>query len=276
MYKIVKSLYNAIEKTIYDDGVEHAGYMAFMLILSLFPFLVFFLALTSFIGASEIGENLIEILIDTSPEKAVDSIRSRLEEIKKAPPTSLINLAIFGTIWTASSFVEALRTILNKIFEVYSPPHYIFRRILSIVQFLVLCAIITAIMYLFIFLPAIFHKYQIPEIIGKSNYLHFSKYFYLFLTIFICVLSFYRFIPNAKLKTIYLVPGALLTTSTCIASGYLLTKYIKYYYQLSIVYGSLGSIIITMLFFFVISFLFIVGAAFSHELFKEKLSKKSH
>lgn len=276
MMNALKSLYTAIEKSIIkDDAIEHAGYMAFMFILSLFPFLVFFLALTSFFGASEIGRNLIELIIETSPDSAVDSIRSRLEELRMGPPASLVNLAIFGAIWTASSYVEALRTILNRTFGLKSPPHYIFRRLLSIAQFLFFCAIIAAILYIFVFLPAMFHKYKISEIIDIPIEVTLSKYFYIFLTLFICVLSLYRFIPNIKVKILYLIPGALLTTVTSMASGYLLTKYIRHYYQSNVVYGSLGSIIVTMIFFFMINFLFILGASYSYELFKNKISKNS-
>jgi membrane protein len=267
---ILKYLYKAIEKSINDDGVEHAGYMAFMVILALFPFLVFFLALTSFFGASELGQKLIEIIIQSSPETAVDSIRIRLEELKEAPPTSLVNLAIFGTIWTASSFVEGLRTILNRTFEVSSPPPYIFRRFLSITQFILLCGIIAAVLYLFIFIPILMHKMNLDLPIKISEQFIYSRYVYIFFAIFFCVIGFYTFIPNSKISFISMIPGALLTTITWLASGYLLSKYIKYYNQLNIVYGSVGSIIITMLFFYVINYLFIVGAAFNYYLSMHK------
>jgi hypothetical protein len=56
----------SIVRTIEHDGVEHAGYMSFMVLFSLFPFLVFFLVLTSLLGASELGENFMELLIQAS------------------------------------------------------------------------------------------------------------------------------------------------------------------------------------------------------------------
>jgi membrane protein len=266
MYKYIYCLYQGIVKTINDDGVEHAGYMAFLVILSMFPFLVFFLSLTSFFGASEVGQSLIELMLDSSPDSIAGSIKIRLEELKSAPPSSLLNLAIIGTIWTASSFVEGLRTILNRIFEVSSPPPYITRRLLSILQFLILCFTLAGIMLIFIFIPIFLKQFNIPEIHYPSFIAGHTKQFYIFISLFFCVLGFYIFIPNAKMTVIDMLPGALTTTIAWQLGGYFLSKYIGYYHQLSLVYGSLGSIIVTMIFFYIINFIFIVGAAFNYEL----------
>jgi membrane protein len=266
MYKYPYCLYQGIVKSINDDGVEHAGYMAFLVILSLFPFLVFFLSLTSFFGASEIGRGLIEIMLDSGPDSIVGSIKTRLEELRYAPPSSLLNLAIIGTIWTASSFVEGLRTILNRIFRVSSPPPYITRRLLSIFQFLILCVILAAIMLIFIIIPIILKYFNINSIHYPVFIQGYTKQLYIFICLFFCVLGFYIFIPNAKMTIIDMVPGAFTTTIAWQISGHLLSKYIGYYHQLSLVYGSLGSIIVTMLFFYIINFIFIVGAAFNYEL----------
>ena len=265
--KHLRCLYVAIEKSVIYDGVEHAGYMSFMVILSLFPFLVFFLALTSFFGASEIGQNLVDFIIESSPDTLVESLKIRLEELKKAPPTSLINLAIFGTIWTASSFVEGLRTILNRMFEVTSPPPYITRRLLSILQFLILCIILAFVIMIFVVIPAFLQKFNFTSfLINYTEMIGKFRQFYLHFLIFICVLGFYRFIPNTEIRTLNMIPGAILTTICWVASGHLLSKYIVYYHQLSLVYGSVGSIIVTLIFFYKINFIFIVGAAYNYQL----------
>lgn len=271
--KFFRCLYLAIKQSIDYDGVEHAGYMAFMVVLSLFPFLVFFLSLTSFFGASELGQNLLELIIKSSPESIVESLKNRLEELRAAPPNSLLNLAIFGTIWTASSFVEGLRTILNRIFNVKSPPPYIMRRLLSIVQFVLLCFILIIVMFIFVFVPALLTKLNIEGLVDITNKLVISKQIFVFISIFLCVLGFYIFIPNTKLTISKMAPGALVTAFSWQVSGFLLSTYIKYYHQLSLVYGSLGSIIVTLLFFYIINYLFIIGAAFNYQLSIYKSNK---
>ena len=263
----VQTLYKAIFKTIDHDGVEHAGYMSFMVLFSLFPFLVFFFAFTSFLGASELGQELIKILIDNLPSNATEAIAPRIMEIVQTPPERLMTLAIIGAIWTSSSFVEGLRTILNRIYEVSTPPTYLWRRFLSIIQFLSISIGLTLILFILIIIPAGLHK--VPAYASIANKLHpiwgIARYFAISFFSFLAVCYLYYILPNIeRLKFRDVVPGALITLVLWLLSGAILSKYLIYYTRLSLIYGSLGSIIATLLFFFVINMLFIYGAEFNY------------
>ncbi len=277
MRRIIYCFYKAIVKMINHDGVEHAGYMSFMILVSIFPFFVFILALTSFLGASELGQQFIELLLKNMPEHSIDAIEARISELSKTPPQSLMTLAIAGSIWTASSFVECLRTILNRVYEITSPPNYFFRRMLSIAQFLLLSLIVSAVMFILFIIPIGLSKVpELLEIFGTYNIFSLQhaktmRMIVIFLSLFFTACSFYYIIPNVKIQFIEVIPGALLSVVLWIISGYLLSHYIIYYNQLDIVYGSLGSIIVTMIFFYVINMVFIYGAEFNYLIRKKDL-----
>ena len=266
MRKIFRCLGQSIVITIEHDGVAHAGYMSFMVLFSLFPFLVFFLVLTSLLGASELGQHFMSLLLDSLPDSTTFAIKQRIYEITKVPPQSLMTLAIGGSIWTASSFVEGLRTILNRVYHINSPPPYLWRRLMSILQFFVISMIISFAMFVLVIVPIGLAK--IPAIAaafeGYTMILAYWRFVLIFICLFITVASLYYVIPNVKMTLSEVAPGALLTVILWIISGHLLSKYIVYYNQLSVVYGSLGSIIITLLFFYVINMLFIYGAVFNY------------
>lgn len=266
MRRIIINLYQSIIKMVDHDGVEHSGYMSFMVLLSIFPFFIFILAFTSFFGASEIGERFIHIALENMPAQSIESIRSRVNELISAPPQRLLTLAIIGSLWTSSSFVECVRTILNRVYEIKSPPNYFFRRMLSIAQFIFISMMICLAMLLLIIIPIGLSK--IPQIMVVINdyktILNSFRYFFIFLSLFLTVSSLYYLIPNVKLKFSEVLPGAFLSVILWIISGYLLSKYIVYYNQLNIVYGSLGSIIITLIFFYIINMIFIIGAEFNY------------
>lgn len=279
MKYILQCLWKAIVKTVDHDGVEHAGYMSFMIILAIFPFFVFMLALTSFLGASELGEQFIDLMVRNIPKEATESFMARINELTRTPPPSLLTLAIAGTIWTASSFVECLRTILNRVYEIKSPPNYILRRLLSIVQFLLITIAIIAAMLILVLAPMIIAK--IPHLLDliddyTTHYgfvLNLIRYFLVFSSLLTAVSLLYYIIPNAKITFTEVLPGAVLCVILWLASGHLLSNYIMYYNQLSLVYGSLGSIIITLIFFYIVNMLFIYGAEFNY-LMKKKLSSE--
>lgn len=266
MIKFVVTLYKAVVKMINHNGIEHSGYMSFMVLLSIFPFFIFILAFTDFLGASELGERFIQLAIENMPSKSIDSIRSRVKELVNTPPQGFLTLAIISSLWTSSSFVECLRTILNRVYEIKSPPNYFLRRILSIIQFLFISTVISLAMFLLVMIPINLQK--IPRFVkfiqGDKTLIIFFRYFFIFLSLFISVCFLYYFIPNTKLQFSEVIPGAGLSVLLWISSGYLLSKYLVYYNQLNIIYGSLASIIITLIFFYIVNMIFILGAEFNY------------
>ncbi len=272
---IFQCLHEALFKTINDDGVEHAGYMSFMVLLCFFPFLVFFVAFTGFLGASELGQHFIDVLMNHLPDHVIEALMPRVKEIVSAPPQGLLTLAIIGTIWTASSFVEGLRTILNRINEVSTPPTYLWRRLLSIIQFLIMSLILTLFMLILVVLPIILHKSSLyEEFINKFGaILQYGRYLLIFLILLIWTTIFYYFIPNVKIKFRNVLPGAFLAVFAWLVTGRIVSNYIVHYKQLNIIYGSLGSIIVTLLFFFVVNMIFIYGAEFNY-LYSKKYNTR--
>ncbi len=266
MKKFVINIYKAIDKMIDHDGVEHSGYMSFMLLLSIFPFCIFMLAFTSFLGNSELGERFIATALENMPEQSIDAIKNRIDELMKSPTQSLLTLAIFGALWTSSSFVECVRTILNRVYHITTPPSYITRRLLSIFQFLLISTAISFMMLILVIIPIILAK--IPQFMvwinGYNEILTITRYLLVFSSLILGVGALYYIIPNRKMSVREVLPGALITVSGWICSGFLLSKFIRYYNQLNVVYGSLAGMIITLIFFYIINMIFIVGAEFNY------------
>lgn len=261
-------MWKALIRTIEQDGVEHAGYMSFMVLLSIFPFIVFFLALTSFFGASNLGTHFVDLIMDTMPSDATLAIKQRIYELVESPPYKLMTIAIVGTIWTSSSFVEGLRTILNRIYNISSPPPYLFRRLLSIVQFLVTNLLIFMAMFILVIIPIWIKKVpELQHILDSYGPLfNYLRYGLILLFLFATVSTFYYVIPNAQIQFKKVIPGAIATVLLWIATGTILSNYLIYYTQLSVLYGSLGSIIITLLFFYIFNMIFIYGAELNYIL----------
>jgi membrane protein len=273
---ISKCLYKAAVNTINHDGVEHAGYMAFLAILTLFPFLVFIIALAGFIGESQLGVYFVDLLFKNLPKDVTLALEPRVKEIISGPPQGLLTLAIVGAIWTASSAVEGLRTILNRVYRVITPPAYIWRRMLSIVQFLILTGIIIISMSVLVVSPLLIDKIEpLLAVVSKHGvFWNYLRYISIYVTLFFVVAILYYVIPNVKLKFINVVPGAALVVALWLAGGVLLSAYISNFKQVSLIYGSLGGIIASLLFFYIINMIFIYGAEFNYLL--SKSYKKDH
>ena len=259
-FYIFKSLQYSIRDTILHDGVEHAGYLSFLFILSLFPFLIFLISIASFIGNLEIGMTLINIIIAEIPEKFLSSVLSRIEEITSGPPQSVLTIAFIGIIWTASSAIEGIRTILNRAYRIDSLPPYIWRRLLSIVQFIFFVLIL-------IIIAAIFLTFSISDFLDildiKQHWLYLKKIIIILVSVKMVAFIYYV-IPNTKQKIKNTLPGAIICVILFWLILQLFVLYLQNFNQFNLLYGSLAGIVATLMFFFLVGLAFITGAEFNY------------
>lgn len=131
-------------------------------------------------------------------------------------------------------------------------------------------------MFLLVFIPIVFTKIPVllEAIEQYKNILNFIRYVLILVLLFLGASFLYYILPNVKLNFIDVFPGALLTVILWVISGYLLSTYIVYYNQLNLMYGSLGSIIVTLIFFYIINMIFIYGAEFNYLMKNYNIVKK--
>lgn len=252
--------------TVRHDGIEHAGYLAFLGLLALFPFLVFIVALAGFVGEGQAGGELIRLTFSHLPPDMVQALKPRIAEIISGPPQGLLTVSILGAIWTSSSELEGYRTVLNRAYDVTSPPAYIWRRLLSIVQTLILSFVLVVFMLLLIMVPVAFEhampflaKHQPADVQLGDQITHIS-----ILAIFVVVSAAYYFLPNIKQRLHTVVPGAVVVTLLWLLAARLLSLYISQFRQVNLIYGSLGGLIAALLFFYINNIIFIYGAELNH------------
>jgi membrane protein len=275
---LAKCFYTALVDTIQHDGIEHAGYLAFLAILSLFPFLVFFVAIVGFFGETDVGLKLIHLILDNHliPSHIMPALEPRINEIASGPPQGLLTVSIIGAIWTASSSVDGLRTILNRAYRVSTPPAYIWRRLMSIAEFLIFTAIIILVTFLLIIAPNILeyasnllHLTQLEQIMvqnGFSEISHWNSIRYVLTTtiILFLVATSYRILPNIKQTWKDVLPGSIVVVLLWFVAGSLFSAYLSNFQQVNIIYGSLGGMIAALLFFYIDAMIFVYGAELNH------------
>lgn len=280
---VMMLLYRAGDNLVDNDGIELAGYLTFLALLSLFPFLVLIVAAGGFIGQGELGTQFIELIISHLPREAVGALRPRIDEIMSGPPQGLLTVSILGAIWTASSAVEGLRTVLNRAYQVSEPPNYYLRRLLSILQIMLFTVLIIVVMSILVLAPLFFYNFAavtgivIPDAVSTffiEDFIYVGGF-----VLFLAVASLYYWLPNIRQTLWAVLPGALMVVVLWIAGAGLVSFYLDNVSQVNIIYGSLSSFIATLIFFFVMNVIFIYGAEFNHELLialGKKIVEKEH
>ena len=126
MLKYLKNMsllsYRAGTNMMNNFGVETAGYLTFIILLSLFPYLILMVSAAGLVGQGETGRQFIELFLQHLPKEAVDTLYPRIIEIISGPPQELLTFAILSAIWTSSSGIEGVRSMLNRAYHVKAPP----------------------------------------------------------------------------------------------------------------------------------------------------------
>lgn len=262
----VKIFRMAVVDTVRQDGIEHSGYLAFLLLLSFFPFLIFIFSLIGIFGATDVGVDIIKSILASTPKEVGEGLTPYINEIISGPPHSLLTIAIIGVIWTASSCVEGCRTILNRAYRIEYPPPYLLRRLFSIGEFFIITFVIISGILIFVILPNFLEENNADLLLKLHfNYdLYYLRQILFFTLLTIATASLYYALPNAKQKFTQTVPGSIVAVALWIIVEYVFTLYLEKFHQVNFVYGSLAGIIISLLFFYLISVIFIFGAEFNY------------
>ena len=286
MRELLRPYGYAFQDFIDHDGVEHAGYLAFLFLLGLFPFIVFLTALTGLFGGTRVGFSIAEAVIynDILPKDIAASLLPRIREIASGPPQQLLTLAIVGAIWTASSMVEGMRTTFNRAYRIYSPPPYVLRRLMSVGQFLLITGLTVGVIAVCVVIPGVIdsfdagHRFKesLAELMNDSGVSSFANHHWYAIrmcvaaVILFCVAAFlYATVPNASATRIRIVPGSVIAVLLWFLCGKLLSLYLKEIRQVEMIYGSLGGIIATLIFFYCAASALIYGAELNHHLQKK-------
>ena len=238
----LKIFRKSVIDTINHDGIEHAGYLAFLSILSFFPSLIFLIAVIGLFGESKIGTDFLHELVSSLPNEMSRGLTPRINEIISGPSDGYLTIAIIGVIWTASSSVEGCRTILNRAYRVAFPPPYILRRLVSIFEFFIIIFVIISGILIFVIVPVIlkYFEKQFSIKLAIDYDFFYLRQLAIFSILTISTSVLYFALPNVKQKIWQTIPGSVLAVILWITLVDFFSLYLENFDQMNFVYGSIA------------------------------------
>jgi membrane protein len=105
--------WEAFQGLLARNGIEISGYIAFTIMLALFPFLIFLVSVAGFFGETETGENFITTLSLFAPPDMVDTLQPAIRQVIQNRSGSLLTIGLALALYSAGSGVAALRLALD-------------------------------------------------------------------------------------------------------------------------------------------------------------------
>ncbi|WP_127581866.1 YihY/virulence factor BrkB family protein [Paenibacillus koleovorans] len=243
-----------------DDEVPAlAAQLTYYLILAFFPFLIFLISILGFVRLS--GEDAISIFIRLLPVETGDTVSEIVHEVSGDKSEALLSIGMIATIWAASNGINAVIKGLNKAYDEEENRPYWKVRGISLLSTLVLVFVILLSMLMLIFGRAmgtyLFELLHYPA--GFTPIWLLLKTVIPLASMVGVFLLLYRMTPNRRLTFREVLPGALFTTVGWIATSMLFSFYVNHFGNYSKTYGSLGGVIVLLIWLYMSSMIILLG-----------------
>lgn len=272
--RFVRWLILFAKRFLKDDMPASSAQLTYYLILALFPFLVFLINLLSYTKLST--WTLTESLQTVLPAGTMQIILSVIRETVEAKSTTLLSFSALIALFSTSRAMNALNRALNKAYRVQGTRSIWKNAALSLLFTVGLIVLIVVTLSLMVFGRLIGEK--IFTLLGASLYfLHVWNLLRYLLPVAIMVLIFslfYRFMPNTKVRFGNVWKGAVFSTVGWIVASLLFSYYVNRFGSYTRVYGSLGGIIVFLVWLYLSSFILLLGGEINAVLLYGHRKKK--
>ena len=259
-------------KSVNDDDVfGRSAQLAYYFFLALFPALICVTALIGLLAGSstKLHEALLSYIATALPPSAYELVSKTLEHTTSASGGGKISFGILASLWSATAGVTALEDTLNAVYNTHeSRPLW---KVYGIAIGLTIVGSILVIVALAVILfggnAADFiatHFGLGPVALWSWKIAQWPIAFAFLALVFSLT---YYFCPDVDQRHWqWLTPGAVIGMMTWIVASAVLRIYLHYYNSYTATYGSLGAVMILLLWFYVTGMMLLLGAEVNAEI----------
>ncbi|MFX3675095.1 MAG: YihY/virulence factor BrkB family protein [Paenisporosarcina sp.] len=260
----------------YVDVTALGAQLAFFFLLSLFPMLIFIVTLLPYLNLQE--DQLFSILQTYAPKEVYLLINGTLDEVLKDRNGGLLSIGILATIWSASNGMNALIKSLNRSYDIEETRPFFIARSISVIFTMLLILLFVVALVLPIFgeqIGTLIFSYLGYEQ-GFLNVWNNIRWTIPPVMIFLVFMLLYWIAPNRKLYLKSVIPGAIFATVGWILVSLAFSLYVSSFANYSATYGSIGGIIVLMMWLYFSGTILMVGGQINAVMQerKEKIAMK--
>ena len=247
----------------YTDGFIHAGNLAYLALIALFPFFILLAAAFSLLGGSVGGEAAIEAVFSTMPPSVANALSGPIREVMTARTGIFLWLGALVALWTVGSLIETVRDILRRAYGTHFSKGFFHYRLLSIgiITGAVVLMLLSFSMQVLIVGIEQFVTRVLPEQFQSWGVVAISRGVSglgLFLAIY---MLFYSLTPSKyRTRQFPKWPGALFTTLWWIGVTLALPPLLASLLSYDATYGSLAGVMVALFFFYLVGLGMVMGA----------------
>ena len=268
---IIKNTWNAL----FDDNLlGRSAELGFYFLFALFPTLVSACAILGLAArsAASIYENLLQYLSIVVPPSALGMVLQAFNQATTAATSGKLTFGLVAALWSASVGFSAIQGSLNLVYRVQESRPYWKARLSAIGVTFILSIVITVMLTSLLtadFLARLAQRHIHERFLADAAMISLRTAGWLMAVVFLSVIFalIYYFGPDLKVKKWHWVtPGSALGMLGWFAASLALRLYVHYFNNYSATYGSLGTVIILLTWFYISGLMLLLGGEVNSEI----------
>ncbi|TPN89267.1 YihY/virulence factor BrkB family protein [Aquimarina algicola] len=258
------SIYDLLE--IYVIGIiegtfsARASSISWSFFLSLFPSLLFLLNLIPYVPIEGFEDNFFEFIYGALPKQSTNFFSEIFKDIASNPRGGLLSTVFILSIFFMTNGINAVFSGFEYSYHVSLNRNFMRQYVVALGV-----SIIVAILLLITVIGTLYFSYLVDDLnkIGVVDdtlfWLTFGKYALFVFMIFVIVSTLFYFGTSEGKQNKFFSPGAIMTTLLIIVTTYLFGIYIDNFSNYNKLYGSIGAVLILMLYIWINANLLLLG-----------------
>jgi membrane protein len=258
----------AVKEALADNVFDLAAQQAYYFFFALFPALLFVIAVASFFPLQGLIDNVVVMVGRIAPAEVVKILTDSIGGLSKQNSGGILTFAFFVTIWSSSGAMVSIITTLNAAYDVTESRPWWKTRLTAIVLTIGIAVFILVAMFLIVAGPTmaenIASRLQLGPVFKWTWWV--LQWPVVFTFVVTAVGLVYYFAPDVEQDWVWITPGAVLATLLWLG----ISLGLKLYYQLmpnaNAAYGTIGGVMVLMLWFYVSGLALLLGAELNAEI----------
>ena len=249
-----------------------ASSLAFNFFLAFFPSIIVFFTLIPYIPIDGFQQTLMEIISNVLPPSTNSATFSTLEDIINNQRGGLLSIGFILALYFSTNGMSSLIQAFNSSYHIRENESIIKHQMLSILLTIVISALVFLTIILIIFgKSAIIYMidYQLINE-NKLVLLNAAKWVILIFMLFLGITTIFNLGPAIKSQIKIFSPGAILATLFIILTSIVFSYYIDNFSQYNKIYGSIGTLIIILLWIYFNAIFLLIGFELNASIFNAK------
>lgn len=258
--KLVKNIIAFFDKTCKDHIGEYTAQCAYYAFLSFMPFIILLLSLIKYVNIEK--DTLVYIFEAVLPNIMKNSVMDVIQEVY-SKSIEIVSISAIFMLWSASNGFYALNKGLSAIYKKQEDGNYILLRIKGVIG-----AIIALVMLIFILILLVFGNSleaavneKFKGLSGIIEFILKGRRIIAITAMFFIFLAVYKISSGKKQRGIkeYII-GAAFTSIAWYLISFFFSIYVDVFTNFSIIYGSLATVILIMMWVYTIIYAILLGA----------------